>query len=416
MARVLIFLLLCFGLARPALADDIDVASRGVGRIIAYFELEDGRWNLDLGTGFAVSSRMVVTNYHVVSFYRRYEAQATDTQLLVVPAQGARPIAARLVSYDSGKDIALLELRDGTMSPLTLFEGTPPSDAAYTALGYPGNVDEAAAESPDDLVRSMLTPMPPIRTRGDISPARRARGVEIYVHDADIAQGNSGGPLVDRCGRVIGINVAVTDNANGDSASSFAISNGELIRFLNGAEVPFRKADGACITSEENVEACEAQLVRARDEALARCELENRNASATADREFQRQQEAARRNSETSLYISLLLLVVGGLGLGGSALLLFSGRRNPAIVAGAGGALLMISSVGVFLTRGDPSSIGDPDVDGSDCRAAAADAVARFESPECEGVRELQDAEMSTDGIVRRWLEEHEGEERPAEE
>src|SRR3546814_15314975 len=91
--------------------------------------------------------------------------------------------------------------------------------AQVVALGYPGNVDLATAQSALDYI----TPLSPVRSQGVFSGARSLAGVRVLLHTAGIARGNSGGPLLDPCGRVIGVNSAITRGQDGDSSFAFEI-------------------------------------------------------------------------------------------------------------------------------------------------------------------------------------------------
>src|SRR3546814_19195096 len=99
------------------------------------------------------------------------------------------------------------------------------SDLDVVALGYPGNVDLATARSANDYI----TPRTPTRSEGNMSNLQTVDGVAMLIHTAKISRGNSGGPLVDQCGRIVGINTAITRADDGDSPFAFAISGREQI-------------------------------------------------------------------------------------------------------------------------------------------------------------------------------------------
>src|SRR3546814_1286076 len=80
---------------------------------------------------------------------------------------------------------------------------------------------------------------------GNVSNRRAVDGVAMLVHTAKISRGNSGGPLVDQCGRIVGINSAITRADDGDSPFAFAISVSEIARFLADARQDYHSVGTA---------------------------------------------------------------------------------------------------------------------------------------------------------------------------
>ena len=193
---------------------------------------DDGAW---MGTGFTVSpnSRYVVTNAHVAEgaehFYVFY-----DTDMYIV---------ADVIVYREDKDIAILQLREPLANtpglPLRVFDFDT-GEGVY-ALGYPGGADRMSNNEFLADKKSMTI------TNGIISAIRQGDIVGGYNTSTWVVQtntaingGNSGGPLVDAKGRVVGINtfgIIDTIGING------AVHVTELIAILNENNIPYTKGE-----------------------------------------------------------------------------------------------------------------------------------------------------------------------------
>src|SRR3546814_20097865 len=110
------------------------------------------------------------------------------------------------------------------------------SDLDVVALGYPGNVDLATARSANDYI----TPRTPTRSEGNMSNLQTVDGVAMLIHTAKISRGNSGGPLVDQCGRIVGINTPITRADDGDPPSALPISGQQRMPLPPYAGHPLR--------------------------------------------------------------------------------------------------------------------------------------------------------------------------------
>ena len=126
---------------------------------------------------------------------------------IVVPSEGDDFSAATIVRAEPRRDLALLELTgELRLPPLVMLTNFIPDEDEVVAMGYPGVVDLATSESVNDLIQGQA----PIATRGTVSGERDRNGVRLFLHQADIAGGNSGGPLVDADGHLIGINTMIS--------------------------------------------------------------------------------------------------------------------------------------------------------------------------------------------------------------
>lgn len=323
---------------------DISAASRSVVRVVI-IQSDGERANLIThGTGFAVTSNLIVTNAHVVEQLRGDDSLIAG----VVPGEGRNGYPARLVAYSPSNDLALLRIEGGgTLTPLTLFPGVPEDGAEVYAVGYPGNVDLAQGLSMGDLV----TPQEAVKTRGYLSGGRSSRSFDTLLHTAPLGSGNSGGPLLDNCGRVLGVNSFGTISDNGtDSAFYFAISMRELSAFLLRAKVDARTSGLPCrsIADLDRAEAERAIGDQARMEAATQAKAESRQRAA--DKALHDAEMAVLSERDNGLAIAALLLV-GALGAGGWAMMQASSRRGrfQRKHIFATGALLLAAVVTWFL-------------------------------------------------------------------
>ena len=152
------------------------------------------------GTGFVVSSDgLVVTNRHVV------DDAETVTALMNIQDGPPVEFTGQVLGRDILADLAVIKLDSSrTFDTLPLGDSDTVSFGdEVTAWGYP--------------ISSFLGSDPTL-TRGIISsPNRVFKDTKYLQIDADLAPGNSGGPLINRYGNVVGVNTAsvVTIDENG---------------------------------------------------------------------------------------------------------------------------------------------------------------------------------------------------------
>jgi hypothetical protein len=351
--------------ARPAAADpgDVDAAARGVVRVVIIGTANGQPEPISHGTGFAVSPTRIVTNAHVVS-----EATQDDTlRIGIVPAEGEGGAFARVVSVSPRNDLALLEIAKGSLRlpPLALAGGSVANLGEVAAVGYPMNVDLAQGLGMDDIFRAQ----PPVKSRGYLSGVRPSRQFDTILHTAPIARGNSGGPLLDPCGRVIGVNSFSTDSTGGDAEFYFAVSLRELLPFLanNGVEpvvntLPCRSMDE--LNAEER-QRLETEQSQARARLAERAEA-LREVRETARLTAQMEVLEAREN-RMALALIALIAAIGA----GYAALVWRGdaaRRTHARIAAAVAGTALVAALLLWITRPGLAEIED--------RVAAATAKA----------------------------------------
>jgi S1-C subfamily serine protease len=184
----------------PAIAADPDVAG-AEGSVVRVLGTACGR-GVE-GSGWVAGPGLVVTNAHVV-------AGEDDTS---VTTSGGASLGATAVHYDPENDLALLHV-DADLPPLRIAPA-PTSGTAAAVLGYPENGPYAVA--PARLGETRDTISEDSYGRG---PIRRS----ITSLRGSVRSGNSGGPLVDDRGRVLGtVFAATTTGAPGGFAVPDAV-------------------------------------------------------------------------------------------------------------------------------------------------------------------------------------------------
>lgn len=342
--RLLVLFALLLGWAAPAHADDISASGRGVVRVVTIAVVGDEVVGFGHGSGFAIAPDRIVTNAHVVELATRYPANVI---IGVVPSEGDRSYQGRLVAVDADRDLALIEFKGVRLPPLSLHSGAVDEGSPVVALGYPGNVDLATARSAADFI----TPLSPVRSQGVLSGARTLSGTGVLLHTANIARGNSGGPLLDRCGRVLGVNSALTRSDEGDASFGFAIANRELAAFLGAARQRFTSVALPCVSIEERM--AQDRTATEQAEAAARLQREAEAARNAANRESAIAEARARNETlrENFMAGAAVLLVLGALAIGGGGLLLTRDLGREALIAAIAGVALMIAAVVLFVMR-----------------------------------------------------------------
>ncbi len=159
-------------------------------------------------TGFMISPNgYVVTNYHVVK-----EADSVYIESIAYPSQSYK---VKVIYRDPSVDLALLKIEDSAFQPLKRLpfalrtEEADLAEPVYT-LGYPG----------DDLVYN----------DGSISAHTGFDGdTSAYRISIPVNPGNSGGPLLDERGNLLGIISGKNEAAEG---AAFAIKSKHLLRMI----------------------------------------------------------------------------------------------------------------------------------------------------------------------------------------
>jgi S1-C subfamily serine protease len=187
--------------------------SRGVVTVFALYE--DGDAQESQGSGFVVSDNgYILTSAHVVTDLADSGESTEANQIYIAFRDGDR-IEAELVGWDGYDDVALLRVdpKAHALEPVPLGNSSRVrAGDPVAAMGSPfGNEDSIAVGVVSAIHRSIDSL---------ISVYRVVDAIQI---DAPITHGNSGGPLFDAKGRVIGINAQIRSESGSAEGVGFAI-------------------------------------------------------------------------------------------------------------------------------------------------------------------------------------------------
>ena len=192
------------------------------------------------GTGFFVGTtgsdpQYLVTNYHVIEDFVAVGGGQADNQSRLLVAFEQNDIEeAYVVEYDEKMDLALLRLAKPTAKrkALKIETSFDVGDQVF-AVGFPGLSDELiSAVSSYSIDDASVTDGAINRLITESGTGRR-----LIQMNASIYGGNSGGPLVNAAGNVIGINTMGAEGMN------YAVSIEEVIPFLERNHVIYDHAE-----------------------------------------------------------------------------------------------------------------------------------------------------------------------------
>lgn len=192
-----------------ATASTVNVETEGCGR---RFE----------GSGFTIAPGTVITNAHVVAGSDTVEVRLPDGTVL----------AGTVVVLDPDRDLAVVDVPDLPQEPFE--RATAEVGTVGVVIGYPGGQDTPRVAPIE--VRDKRTAL----GRDIYGSSRTER--EVLFLAAELRQGDSGSPVVDTNGRVVGVTFAISPD---QPTSAFALDRSELEAVLDAPRTPGET--GPCI-------------------------------------------------------------------------------------------------------------------------------------------------------------------------
>ncbi|KWX67641.1 acid resistance serine protease MarP [Mycobacterium sp. NAZ190054] len=178
------------------------------------------------GTGFVVAPNRVMSNAHVVA--------GSDSVTIEVDGQS---YDAGVVSYDPDADISILDVPDLPSTPLQFVDAEAQPGTDGIVMGYPGGGDFTATPA---RVREVIELNGP-----DIYRSTTVTR-EVYTIRGTVRQGNSGGPMINRQGKVLGV---VFGAAVDDVDTGFVLTADEVARQMAKVGNVERVPTGTCISA-----------------------------------------------------------------------------------------------------------------------------------------------------------------------
>lgn len=255
---ILLSILLVLSCVLPVNAAEFKQETRqGVVLVLERY-VENDEWVYGQGTGFFVGKagenpQYIVTNYHVIEEFVEYGEGTGSSELYVFYGQDDYE-EVFVQEYNKVKDLAILRLVKATDKrvPLTLAKaGDDSVGSTVYAIGFPSVAEKTSSVSTYGVEDTTVT-------NGTIGRliTQDGTGRRVIQTNASLQHGNSGGPLVDGNGNVIGVNTFILNSEQGTKVEGFnyAVSVEELIPMLNNNEVPYEVVSGQGADSEEGVE------------------------------------------------------------------------------------------------------------------------------------------------------------------
>ncbi len=167
------------------------------------------------GSGFVIDKEgHVVTNYHVVEGAQRF---------FVAFGNMEESYPAELIGFDKSNDIAVLKVK----APNQMLKPVQLGDSENLQVGQTA----VAIGNPFGLGQTITTGV--VSSLGRTIQAEKGRIISGLIQtDAAINQGNSGGPLFDANGHVIGVNTMIFSPSGGSVGIGFAIPISTVKRFV----------------------------------------------------------------------------------------------------------------------------------------------------------------------------------------
>lgn len=269
-------IILLIGVLVIMLANSVSVFAIGFDTETTYnsiFVIKSGN---SLGSGFAIGENCIITNAHVIA----------NEKSIIITTYSGEQFSAEIYCIDNNLDITVLCVKSEEMvTPLQPCYDIAVGDEVY-AIGAPNSMAYTL-------------------TKGVVSSKDREVNSQSYIQtDAAINSGNSGGPLMNETGQVIGVN-------------SYKMSDSEGI----GLAIPIESV--VSYLNENDINTNETGIVKGKIEIQSQNDKQNTNDS---DKHSPTEQQEENNIKDLILYIALGISIAANISL--IIVLVFQKRKN----------------------------------------------------------------------------------------
>lgn len=232
--------------------ENVKEASKGVVQVlVTYVDETSTEYIIQSGSGFFIGSDTgadtIVTNNHVVTLDEETRNAAkelfgrdiiNDITIKIVVDRDLTKTATLTELNSADYDIAVLKLDEplSGFNILSFAEDEPQKTQTVYALGFP-DVPQIIKD------KQFYTAEDVTITSGTISDTPEIGQTKHIQHECKLSSGNSGGPLVNEAGEVVGVN-----RAGVDDQYYYSVDASELTKLLDRMNIPYNTSSGAVVT------------------------------------------------------------------------------------------------------------------------------------------------------------------------
>ncbi|MDR1920665.1 MAG: serine protease [Candidatus Adiutrix sp.] len=213
----------------PAEEDLAEAVERATVMILAASD----QGEVGTGTGFFIAPDKIMTNYHVIG-----EVVEKGGRLFAVSKTLGGMTPARVLAHTGGgapRDYAILSVEAPPGLRPAVLELAPAAKRAerVSSWGYPiiftRNDPKLQALMEGDVSSTPEV----VYSEGVVSVVQEHGQLPFISHTAEVSHGNSGGPLVNRRGQVVGINTMIQVDENSSRQVNIALGSRDILAFVS---------------------------------------------------------------------------------------------------------------------------------------------------------------------------------------